>query len=612
MFQKALVILTTAFLITSFGSKTVYGQDFTNDYKVEYFLTSGQQKVDTKVKFTITLTNLRTDVFVNKMSIGFPKAFQIKNVSVSDDKGRVEPRVSLDDQKINIQMEFNDPEVGKDTKNHFYLEFEQENLFKVNGNVWEVILPTIEDSTRNNYQVLVHLPPETDKKISISKPKPTEIRGNTITWNNPKNKTIYAVFGDKQYYQLKLLYHLQNSKVTPVYTYVAFPPDTLYQKTYVESIQPIPQETFIDEDGNFLGKYTLKPRETLDITFNGYAELFTQPRDEFRPLVKSQFEKQKTYLLTQKSFWKLDQPELIGGVKTTQDIYRFITNKFTYNYQRINKNIKRLGASAALLRPDQVVCMEFTDTFIAAARENGIYSRENQGFGFSNDPQLRPLSLISDVLHAWPEYYDTLQQLWIPIDPTWENTSGIDYFSSFDLNHIVFAIHGRDPDYPLPAGAYKIEDTRDVTILATSSKPIEEIKIRLENFTLPDQINDHKIYQTKLVVKNNSNTYALNVPILFDSDYVTFAQNSYKLEAMAPYEKKEIALEYRSSIKNKKVAGNVTLSVMGNNVYSDKVVIVPYAYEIGLKIAYGVIGFSGILTFIILLVHFRHRNVENP
>ena len=83
------IAITCFYALIFLTAQSVYAQDFTNDYKVEYFLTAGQQTVNTKVKFTITLTNLRPDVFVNKMSIGFPKTFEIRNISVSDDKGRV-------------------------------------------------------------------------------------------------------------------------------------------------------------------------------------------------------------------------------------------------------------------------------------------------------------------------------------------------------------------------------------------------------------------------------------------------------------------------------------------------------------------------------------------
>ena len=72
--------------------------------------------------------------------------------------------------------------------------------------------------------------------------------------------------------------------------------------------------------------------------------------------------------------------------------------------------------------------MEFTDLFIAIAREKGIYSREIQGYGFLWIQKLQPLSLSSDILHAWPEYFDLKTENWVAVDPTWENTSGIDYF----------------------------------------------------------------------------------------------------------------------------------------------------------------------------------------
>ncbi|PIP14879.1 hypothetical protein COX47_02840, partial [Candidatus Roizmanbacteria bacterium CG23_combo_of_CG06-09_8_20_14_all_35_49] len=83
-------------------------------------------------------------------------------------------------------------------------------------------------------------------------------------------------------------------------------------------------------------------------------------------------------------------------------------------------------------------------------------------------------------LHAWPEYYDSKSELWKPIDPTWENTSGIDYLSSFDLNHIVFVIHGKKPDYPLPAGMYKIDNSQDISIKPAASYPEEKKEVIID------------------------------------------------------------------------------------------------------------------------------------
>lgn len=105
---------------------------------------------------------------------------------------------------------------------------------------------------------------------------------------------------------------------------------------------------------------------------------------------------------------------------------------------------------------------------------------------------MQPLSLISDILHSWPEYWDDTRQNWIPVDPTWESTSEIDYFNNFDLKHIAFVIHGKNSTYPLSAGSYKSENFSKDVFVEFSSLPSEinnninityEIKNKLNLFT---------------------------------------------------------------------------------------------------------------------------------
>lgn len=594
------------FFVLIFFPQAVAAADFTTGYKVEYTLSDKQNSVGARAKINITLTSLRSDIYVKKFELAFPKSFVIKNINALDNKGSVTPQIKTDSSKTSIQLEFNDPNVGKGVTNDMQVEFDQENLFKVNGNVWEVILPTIEDKTNNNYEVVVNLPPDTERKISISKPKPDEIKGNRIVWKNPTVKTIYAVFGDKQYYQTKLTYHLKNTKITPVYTDVAFPPDTLYQKIYVDSIMPSPSKVYVDEDGNFMGRYFLKPKEQLDILFSGQIELFNEPRSELQTYTRNQFSASKNYLLTQKSFWDLGSQLPANTGKTVREIYNFAVSKLTYNYQRVNKDIKRLGAKEALLTPDQAVCVEFADTFIAIAREKGIYSREIQGFGFSNDPQLRPLSLVSDVLHSWPEYYDDVKGVWVPLDPTWENTSGIDYFSSFDLNHIAFAIHGKRPDYPLPAGAYKVEDTRDVEINAVSIKPSSQVGVQMDSFSPPAQIADNRVYKTKVTIKNNSNIFLYDIPFKAESNLLAITSGSLVIPVLAPYEKREIEFSFNSRMRNKQYDANLNLYLMDNDIFSGKIVVVPYYYELAVKISVIVAGLSVVILGGLLLKKMRH------
>jgi len=68
------------------------------------------------------------------------------------------------------------------------------------------------------------------------------------------------------------------------------------------------------------------------------------------------------------------------------------------------------------------------------------------------------------MLHSWAEFYDP-NFGWIPVDPTWGTTSGIDYFTKLDTNHLAFVVKGADSEYPFPAGTYRVDtDEKQVNI----------------------------------------------------------------------------------------------------------------------------------------------------
>ena len=576
----------------------VFAADFKTDYQVEYDLSEFKEKLTSKVKFNIKITNLKGDVYVNKFAISFPKSFTTSNLQSSDDHGLIAPKIITDESNTKVEMEFSNPNVGRDTVNNFYLNFDQSNLFQINGKVWEVVLPVIENKEGGSYKVIVSLPQDGDKKISIAKPRPNIISGNQIIWDNPTEKTIYAVFGETQIYKAELIYHLKNTEVFPVITEVAFPPDSLYQKIFIQSISPEPSNVYQDSDGNYLGKYFLKPLESKTITFRSYIQVFSTSRDEVKDVIEQIVQTQKNYLLSSQKYWMINNLKKIDGLTNAKDIYNFTVNSLKYNYQKINSNNSRLGADGVLSRPDQAVCLEFTDLFVGASREKGIMAREIEGYGFSFDPRLQPLSLVSDVLHAWPEYYNEKAGLWVPVDPTWENTSGIDYFSSFDLNHIVFAIHGKKSDYPLPVGMYKVGGSKDISIKATLDDPIEKKSISVKGFSLPLRITDRKNYSGKFIIKNNSNIYLWKIPVDIKGKNLKINKEKTKILSLSPYEEKTVEFNYAVDKKNKNNEAQVLILVFDKEIDSRKLIIIPQLYEIGIKVGTGT--FIGIAFFLII------------
>ncbi len=580
----------------------VLAADYQSDYKVEYFLSEQQNTLNTRVKFTISVTNFRTDVYVKQFAIGFPKTFTIRNINASDDSGQIKPEIETDNEFTRIALEFSKPPLGKDSKGNFYLEFNQDNLFNVNGNVWEVIIPTLEGQQTKSYSIIVHLPANSNKKISISKPKPSNITGNTITWQNPTTKTVYAVFGDTQHYQTDLIYHLKNEKIIPVYTDIALPPDTLFQKIFIDNIQPTPAKVFTDSDGNYLARYYLGPKEKTTVNFKGTISVFTKPREELVTVTRNSIEMQKSYLKSPAKYWSLGKNSETSALKTeVKSIYDFVKNKLSYDYKKIETDNKRLGAEGALQNPLNAVCMEFTDLFVALARNKDIYAREIEGYGFSQDPKLRPISLVSDILHSWPEYYDQDSQLWKPVDPTWENTSGIDYFSSFDLNHIVFAIHGKDPEYPYPAGTYKFEDSRDISITATSGNPQVKELLTVEFEPFPKKINDSRIYKINFSLTNQGNTYQWMNPARIVSENIRVNPSELELGSLAPFETKSYSFTVNAAEKNKKTQGSFSIQLPQNKTLSSDFAIVPLTYEISLFIAL-VVGLISVTSVSIFLI----------
>ena len=596
---RRIQVLLLVFLLFLLSSTKILAADFKSDYQVEYFLGKTDSITTAKVIFTINITNLRSDVYVKKFSIAFPKNYVISQITAADDKGVVDPKIINDGEKILVNLEFNDPAIGRDTTNSFHLAFLQEKIFDVSGNIWELIIPTLENQvSSSSYRAIVYLPENSNRKISIAKPRPTLIQGNKIIWENPQVKTIYAVFGDEQYYQSKFTYHLYNPKLVPVYTDIALPPDTDYQRVFINQLNPPPARAFLDDDGNYMARYNLFPKSKVDVVLDAGISLTTKRRDEFRTLNNILIQKQKSFLLSPQPLWQINQIDKIPLLSQVSDIYKYVTSSLKYNYDRVGKNEERKGAEKVLLNPSDAVCTEFSDLFVALAREKGIYSREIQGYGFTRDNQLRPISLTSDILHSWPEYYQEASQQWISIDPTWENTSGIDYYNSFDLNHIVLAIHGKSADYPYPAGMYKVDKNQDIVINPVNA-PFREIgKIGVDMGEIEKQINDKKTYQTTITISNNKNTYVYNIrPVVTASD-LDVSLNPNIIPAMVPMEKKTVTLSYQAKPKRQNNNAYIKVLINEKEYLNEKIKIISYAQDMGFKIGMIVIGGS-FLYFII-------------
>jgi hypothetical protein len=507
-------VFSVVFFVLLFLSQTrVYAADFKTAYEIEYFVQDNDLQGFTKAAYTIRLTNTKPDLIIKTFTLSFPKSFGTGNIAARDNKGPIIPKVTEKDRYIDVALTFNDPTPGLNEVNTLYLDFLQKNIFRQKGSVWELFIPTMPTDEYITQSLTVYLPPGKHKKLSLSKPLPDLISFDKVVWNSVKGKSIYAIFGQSQRYNLNLTYDLQNPNIYQVYTDVAFPPETLYQQIYVSDILPKPDLVFSDTDGNFMGRYYLKPQEKKQIIFTGQAEVFASPRTEFIPVSKGMYEKQKQTLFNPQKFWNLPGSPPVTS-SSIRDHYQYVVNTLSYNFGRLITGTSRMGAGDAIRYPDQAVCTEYSDLLVASARSQRISIREVQGYAFAQEQELRPVQSQSDILHSWVEYYDESKNIWVPVDPTWEDTSGIDYFDSLDVNHIVFAIHGKQAEYPYPAGSYKlkpggvyvrVEPTAD----QLSGKSV--IDVSFSDLGIPSV--DQGVFSTKATVTNTGSVALWNSDI---------------------------------------------------------------------------------------------------
>jgi hypothetical protein len=215
--------------------------------------------------------------------------------------------------------------------------------------------------------------------------------------------------------------------------------------------------------------------------------------------------------------------------------------------------------------------------------------------------------LSGDILHSWPEYYNDKLGIWIPVDPTWENTSGIDYFNSFDFNHIVFAIHGKNSDYPVPAGMYKIENSSDITIKPISQKPTESIDIKLKPSNLERYLIGNKSFFSKLVVENNSNVYLWNIPIEYRQRNLILDKKREVIDVLAPNQKKEINLYLKAANLKVKSTGELAIFIYENKLFGRLFTIYPFYYQLVFIISLIILLFSVLYVLTRIFIIFKKR-----
>lgn len=497
--MKKLFFIFSLFLFILFKPQPIFANS--NFKTTSHAIYKIEANGNTHTDVTITLENLTAQYYASSytVSLGFQ---QVRNLSASDPLGLITPQVTQKGDSQVVTVNFNKKNTGLNSKLTFTLSFDSSDIAKKVGSIWEVNIPGIADQQDFDAFDVDVLVPKSFGQPSFIKPQQID-QSLHFTKEQLGRSGISMAFGAQQTYYFSLTYHLANNNFFPVTTEIALPPQTNYQNVFINTMQPKPTNVIIDKDGNWLAKYYLLPSQKLNVIVKGTTDTSITPQ----PVYLSEEDK-KLYLQEQPS-WQISNGKiktLARQLRTSEAIYDYVVKTLTYDYSRVTQHQQRLGAVNILATPNSAVCLEFTDLFIALARAAGIPAREVDGYAYTQNSKERPLSLLRDILHAWPEYYDNDLKKWIMVDPTWGNTThGIDYYHTLDFDHFAFAIKGANSSYPVPAGGYKLngqEDTKDVTVDFSSGHPDSTVSSE-STVSLPDSITLNSTVIGKVTIKNN-------------------------------------------------------------------------------------------------------------
>lgn len=563
------VFVTLLFFFSSY-SNVLAQSEFIVDVKVDYDV---QQNGITQVTHTITLENAFSNLYATSYVLS------LENINPQNVRAyRGSKTLALSETKqgntTTLKVEFDEAVVGKGKSQTFNIAFEEQSFATKTGEVWEISIPRLsqKDSFRS-YNVNLLVPTSFGNEAYISpNPKVKEKVGTKLIYRFDKEmvaETSMTVgFGQFQIFSFTLKYHLENPLARSAMTEIAIPPDTAFQKVYYQEINPKPDNVLVDGDGNWLAQYDLKARERVDIVAIGTVQIFASPRSFPSPNSDTLKQNLKTT-----EYWQVEDEEIQALAKrlaTPKSIYNFVTNNLNYNYDRVRPNVTRYGAKKALANPDEAICIEFTDLFIALARAAGIPAREVNGYAYTENPEIQPLSLVADVLHAWPEYYHSEKNVWIPIDPTWGSTTGgVDFFEKLDLRHFTFVIHGQDASQPYPPGSYKLGPNPEKDVFVSFGQLPSERESKPEIVAEVKSVFPLTSSKVSIKIKNPGPIalYNLTPTVYFDNQKV----NSSFVSVLPSYGVSEMKTSIPFSFLGTKtpnqiiiVAGNSSLNLPSN------------------------------------------------
>jgi hypothetical protein len=330
MFKKFLAVVIFVLVLSLGFSLALANENFNVDTVVTYEVGDSGK---TTVTHDITLENAFSTLYATSYSL------QLENIDVQNieayeltsegERSDLEIQTSKEGDKVNAALTFKEAVVGKGSQRHFFVTYENSSFVVRTGEVWEVSIPKLSDSSAfRNYTAVLKVPVSLGQEAYLS-PNPVsstlESGNNIYTFDKSSllKTGVTAGFGQFQVFTFTLNYHLENPLAISTETSVAIPPDTAFQKIYIHSITPSPSNVVVDPDGNYIANFKLSPRQRVDVVASGEVQIFSSQRPFPKP--------SQTVLvdnLKESTYWQVNDlqiKDLAQKYKTPKEIYDYVT-----------------------------------------------------------------------------------------------------------------------------------------------------------------------------------------------------------------------------------------------------------------------------------------------
>lgn len=430
--------------------------EFDTTYNIEYSVDSS---LEVTVKENIAIIN-QTASAVPSSFIETITNISIYDIKVTDAKDKeIVPQIEEKDKSLIIKIPIENPAIGKDKKTQITLAYKTRDLAQKTGRILTVTIPKAPVSNyMQEYNVALKIPKDFGPQISVT-PKPVqekmEEEGYTLLYNKQtlEQYGISATFGDYQIFDFELGGELKNSSLFTKNAQIVLPPQLEnYQEISILEINPKPAKLVKDTNGNILANYKIPGNRSVNYTIKGRAKVYNRKIDPELTAVYDKVPREFSKYLASGKYWETGNKtvrDLASQQNNPQKIYNYLTKNVAYDYEtaKSGKVTQRKGA-VKTLEEETGLCLDFTDTFITLARSAGIPAREINGYAYTKDQTTTPAPLGTPenmLLHSWVQYHHP-EYGWVSVDPTWGATSGLDYFSRLDNNHLAFMIKSDDTE----------------------------------------------------------------------------------------------------------------------------------------------------------------------